>query len=52
MDVFTNTDIFNKYNIELPTIIKFSELVKLKTNKKIGYYDDIKDLMKAVYRNV
>lgn len=52
MDVFTNTEIFNKYNIELPTIIKFSEIVKAKSNKKIGYYDDIKDLMKAVYRNV
>ncbi len=52
MDVFTNTEIFNKYNIELPTIIKFSEIVKTKSNKKIGYYDDIKDLMKAVYRNV
>lgn len=52
MDVFTNTEVFNKYNIKLPTIIKFSEIVRTKSNKKIGYYDDIKDLMKAVYRNV
>lgn len=52
MDVFTNTEIFDKYNIELPSIIKFSKLVSEKKNKKIGYYDDIKDLMKAVYRNV
>lgn len=52
MDVFTNIETFNKYDIELPSIIKFSEIVKSKKNKKIGYYDDIKDLMKAVYRNV
>lgn len=52
MDVFTNTEIFDKYNIELPSIIQFSKLVSEKKNKKIGYYDDIKDLMKAVYRNV
>lgn len=52
MDVFSNTEVFDKYNIELPTIIKFSKLVYDKKNKKIGYYDDIKDLMKAVYRNV
>lgn len=52
MDVFSNTEIFDKCNIELPSIIKFSKLVSEKKNKKIGYYDDIKDLMKAVYRNV
>lgn len=52
MDVFSNVELFKKYNIELPTIIKFSDMVKEKKGKKIGYYDDIKDLMKAVYRNV
>lgn len=52
MDVFSDVEIFKKYNIEMPTIIKFSDMVKEKKGKKIGYYDDIKDLMKAVYRNV
>ena len=52
MDVISNVELFKNNNIELPSIIDFSEIVKEKKNKKIGYYDDIKDLMKAVYRNV
>lgn len=52
MDVISRVDVFKNCDLELPSIIDFSEIVKEKKSKKIGYYDDIKDLMKAVYRNV
>ncbi|MCM1370290.1 MAG: hypothetical protein NC181_00095 [Clostridium sp.] len=44
-DVFVNNDLS-----KIPNVIRFSKIVKDKKNVKLGYRDDIKDLMKDIYR--
>ena len=49
--VFTNSDILSRYNIKVPQIVQFVDLVRDK-NIIIDYSTDIRDLIKDVYRNV
>ena len=51
-EVFTKTKILKQNNLNKPQIIEFVDLVENKKNVKIGYRDDINDLMKDVYRYV
>lgn len=50
-EVFTHPDLA-KYGIQRPKIIEFEKMVLDKKQVKLGFRDDINDLMKDVYRYV
>lgn len=52
MEVFTNFTAIRQLHIKLPKLIEFSKLVENKKGIRIGYRDDMNDLMKDVYRYV
>lgn len=50
--VFENVVDLKILGIEIPKIIEFIDTLKTNKNIDLKYHDDIKELMKAVYRNV
>lgn len=48
--IFNENDL-RKFNIKVPDLVRFTDLVK-KKGINIGYFQDIRDLIKDVYRNV
>lgn len=51
-DVFTNYDILSMYHIKMPQIVQFVDLIRRDKNVMIDYSNDIRDLIKDVYKNV
>lgn len=49
-DVLSNEEAMNECGLFVPRILHFSNLVYKKKNIKIGYRDEINDLIKDVYR--
>lgn len=47
-----NIDLLLKNNIQVPKTIEFSYLVNIKKNVKLGYFRDIRDLIKDIYKKV
>ena len=50
--VFNNIQLLESIDISVPNIVKFENIVLNNKKIKLGSYDDVKDLIKAVYRNV
>lgn len=51
-EVFKDIKLLKKNKIDIPRIVKFIEKVKEKKEIKLGIEDNVRDLMKAIYRNV
>lgn len=50
--VFKNINFLRRHGIQVPKIVLFLNKVKKKKDIDLGHYDNINDLIKAVYRNV
>ncbi len=50
-EVFGNEQ-FEQYQLKKPTIMEFSDLVLKQKGIKLGYRDDVNDLIKDIYRHV
>ena len=47
-----NYEVLLENNIEIPKAIEFSHLVNSKKNIKLGYFKDVRDLIKDIYKKV
>jgi len=50
-DIFSNLNIINEYGLDVPEIISFVNIAKEK-RVNLNYTNDIRDLIKEVYKNV
>ena len=51
INIFKDVDLLNRFNIDIPDLVEFVNLIKQK-NILIDYSFDIRDLIKDVYKSV
>lgn len=51
INMLTQIQLLKKAQVAIPKIIEFEDYVAKKKNIKLGYRDDIQDLIKDIYRN-
>ena len=49
-DILGNPDVLKEYNLPVPKVVEFSYKVLKKKGIKMGYRDDVNDLLKDIYR--
>ena len=50
--IYRDIELLNSNGVEVPDIVLFTYKVREKTDIKLGYHVDIRDLIKDVYKNV
>lgn len=50
--IYKDIELLNSLEIEVPDIVLFTHTVRERTDVKLGYFTDIRDLIKDVYKNV
>ena len=49
-DILGNPDVLKEYNLPIPKVVEFSYKVLKNKGIKMGYRDDVNDLLKDIYR--
>ena len=52
LDAYKNVDLLKKHKVDIPEIIEFTYLAQKNKKAKIGYFKDIRDLIKDIYKHV
>ena len=51
-DIFTNLELLNNNDLQIPEIVQFTYLAKNNKKVKIDYHIDIRDIIKDIYKHV
>ena len=51
-EIYLKVDYLTKKGFEIPEIIKFTYLAKKRKKVKIDYHEDIRDIIKDIYKHV
>ena len=51
-EIFQRVDLLKRNKIDIPEIVEFTYLAKKTKNVKIDYHQDIRDIIKDIYKHV
>ena len=51
-DEYLKVDILKKHKLSIPEIVEFTHLAKKKKNVKIDYHQDVRDIIKDIYKHI